>query len=426
MELCEQTILVCGNYLRRDSHVIRCYQKLDGSADKGFLYEYEQDDRPVLMELQIEEVFPLLTLLASADIPVQEEKVGILTRYCQCHSGPREPGTLVFSPARRQVFFQLTVPIADTPLSEASLSWMNRCAWDKITRCREELSILVDDAASLPSPRPARPVPSFPRENLLETKRLLSEELRDLDHLALGSNLDEESSSLFFNRVRCADKVYLEEISVHESGCLILSLRPEGRISGEELGSLSRICNRLNGAAKLAGLRSGGADGYVWSSAALSLWDGPVGGAEVSILEVLTLEILSEALQELRPPKQGGEEANEGEEDDEGEEGDEEELFRPHPHPLEAMHRRRILSEAQIDRPDPFPFEDPDEDIEVFPSMPGVPHFLHEMDKDEPGGADPWAGLAYTPPEEDSLGDLDSESGEDQDKGPGGKEEGAG
>ncbi len=418
MEFLEQTMQTCRDFLQRDPKIGRCYEKAGDSRNKGFLYEYRQDDRVTFMDLQIEEELKLLILFAHADILAAPQAGQLLANYCQTHTSPWDPALLVYSPERRNVYSRIMTPVLEAPLTGDTLDWMNRCAYGKLSACLDDLTALADGRISptwLPpeTAQPEHPMPcAFPDDNLRETKARLAEELRDAHYNILGRNLSDEDDVLYYCQLVTEDELFYERISVHESGCLLLGLRSAYRVSRELLGRAAQYCNRVNSLKLLAGLHACCRDGYLWCSCPVSLRDGPVGLESTSLIEKFGLHMLSNAIQTLQswilpewadavPAVEDGEEEPEREEDD---------LPRPTPSPApwSLMDVMRHAAEAQrgADNPGrpgcpeqvPFPgfFHEEDPDFPIPPEeegpLPGFESFFDDVDDG------PLPGLDQTPP----------------------------
>lgn len=306
MSQVEQTLQTCKGYLLRDPHVKRCFEKLDVSSSRGFMYEYEHNGHSIFMDLHVDEALPLITLFAHGDVLVKKEKAVLAAKYCQLKSSPWEPGLLVFSASQRRVFYQITTPFIEAPLSEQTLAWMNSCACNKLVACHEDLVSIAYDDLTLQWNNGEKDKETdlmqftFPMKNFQETKAQLGKELQDMRRNALGQNINDEEATLFFSQIMTKDMLFHEEITVDQSGCLILAIHSELKVSEEHLGRIARYCNQSNSSRKLAGMHACSRDGYLWFSAPISLWDGVIGSSSIGFVELFGLAAIHEALDTIQ------------------------------------------------------------------------------------------------------------------------------
>ncbi len=301
-----KAIEACRNALTQDPHVKRCFEKREESSNWGFLYEYEKNGEKFLMDLRFRKTLPLVSLFAHADVRAKRENLRTTARYCQLNSSPWEPGMLVVSPTTRHVFYRITVPDAEAPLSAATLAWMNNCAFDKLVRCREDLLFLAADewqgrqAARETKPETTEESALFPEENAQVTRERLKRELRSDYRISVSQNLDDNGATLFFSQLERAGELYHEELVLDKSGCLLVAIRPEIRVSEEKRDSLVLFCNEICSSWRVAGPHACSRDGYLWFSSPISLWDGPVGSPSVSFVEAMGMRELFEVLRKVQ------------------------------------------------------------------------------------------------------------------------------
>ena len=324
MNCVEESLRNCRDYLANAPHIRRGFETLEGSPEKGFMYELERDGCRIPMELLVEENWHVITLFAHVGVLIGADKYDRLAKYCQMHSHPDEPGMLVVYPVFRNVVYRLSIVVKERPLTAATLEWMNNCAYEKILECRDDLLALVQDDIPVRKPPeerdsgPERQSPAFPSDNLQETKKRLSEELLEGEEVTFCKNLNEDDPVLFLGSRLTENGELLEKISVNDSGCLIVALRAECLISREQIARAVRLCNRESAEQKLAGIHAYCEDGYLWFSAPVSLWDGPVGRASVEPIETLGSVVILHVLEDLGILERDEEESDEPEADDRG------------------------------------------------------------------------------------------------------------
>ena len=392
MEFLDQTMQTCRDYLTQDPKIGRCFEKDGDGRNKGFLYEYRQDGRVTLMDLQVEEELKILILFAHADILAEPQTGPILANYCQTHSGPWDPALLVYCPERRNVYSRIMTPVLEAPLTGSTLDWMNRCAYEKLSACLDDLTALADGRISftwLPRETAQPELPpscAFPDDSLRETKTRLKEELREAHYNILGRNLSDEDDVLYYCQLVTEDEIFYERISVHGSGCLLLAVRSAYRVSPELLGRAAQYCNRVNSLKLLAGLHAFCRDGYLWCSCPVSLWDGPVGLESTSLIEKFGLHTLSDAIRAFQGwirPEWAEAVPSAEEEEEEDPLGIEEEDFPPIPTPSRPWRLMDILRQAGNE-----PGESDDPGQPGFPGQVPFPGFFDEDDPDFPAAPD--------------------------------------
>lgn len=372
MEFYEQTMQACRDYLLHDPHVKNCFEKLDVSASRGFMYEYEQDGRRILLDLRVEEILPLVTLFAHADVLIKKEKAAVAAKYCQMHSSPSEPGMLMFSPTHGYAGYRITTTAIEAPVSEKTLAWMTACACEKIAGCRDDLGLLANDdwnprrTEKIRERRPESERPAFPEQNLQETKKRLTEGFKDSDHNhnALGQGIDEADTTLFFNQIMTENEIFHERISVDRSGCLVVAVRPEFVASAEQLGKLALYCNEVCSRRKTTRLHAYCRDGHVWSCAAISLWDGPIGKDSVDFAEMFAIKEAHDVLEKTLAWTDGRPDPAADSPSDEGPEADEKRPNRGRRFPPRDMMdilRENHPDDTEPERPEPD-FPEPDGD----------------------------------------------------------------
>ncbi len=307
MNYYEDSLKVCREFLSRNPHVDKVFEKQGKGT--GFLYEYEQEERRLLSEITVKPAESFVILRMESGIRADADALGITIQACQLCSSPDEPGILMISPDNRYITYLISSPIVELPVCEETLAWMHACAFGKITACESFLKMLSRNRLDpkLLAAMPKRKEDLLP-EGLKETLQFVVEVLKadfaETDGAAVNMLQSREDPVLFFNEIRTKDGIFYEKISVDPSGCLIVYVRPAVQIDRLEQGDLAPVCNRLNCEQARNGLLSGlhafSDDGFLCFSSPISLWDGLIGIEAVKAIENYALRHLEKCMSELR------------------------------------------------------------------------------------------------------------------------------
>lgn len=301
MENFERTMNVCEGYLSSNPFVTSAFRKEEGSSSQGFLYYYEKDEFSVMVDLRVDESIRHILMDVHASIePVKDESrvtKQLLYEYCQQHSGVDEPGFLCVSDRHNYVQYHISTPFIDGPISVETLDWMNDTAWEKLHMHTPNLQLLA--SGHLPEMQPDINIEKldsnlFPLDNYRKTVDSLPEQLLNSRHNVIGRNIREDKRKLYMDQVFTGEFALYRELRVNDTGCLIIAIRTEYRVPKSfQRGKLMVHANNVNSTHKVCGLRVLNKDGYIWISAAISLWDGPISGEAIEHVSSVLMSVVA-------------------------------------------------------------------------------------------------------------------------------------
>ena len=296
----EKTMEVCEKYLLDGSpFVVDAYRKEEGSSSEGFIYRYQKDGFMIMVDMLVDK--STLHVIVDAYAGIETINKGseitrqLLCEYCQLYSKVDEPGFLCVSEAHGCIQYHISTPIENSVISRDTLDWLNSCAWEKLKNHSASLELLAGghfpEAISLPmktgdeSSMEAGP---FPLENLRVTMKNIPDQLRDSNHNVIGRNIRDNTKRLFLDQIMLGNMTMYRELWMNDSGCIIVAVRSELKLPKMYRNRrLTAYVNEINSSRKVTGIHALTDDGYIWISAAVSLWNGPVNGETIERLSMI-------------------------------------------------------------------------------------------------------------------------------------------
>ena len=287
----EKSMKTFEEYLQNDSvNIFQVYKKGEKSHPYGFTYSYEKKGFKILVDLYGDEITQHIILDAHAAIEEIIKRTNsycqMLCEYCQKHSPVDEPGFLYYSDQHGYVQYHITTPFIDRPVSGGTFVWMNNCAWKKlrehIENLRRHASKHFAGTYSQEKTEQLAEIKQASKEGSKATHNSFPDKYYDIQFCKNDRKMQNTADNLYMKQIVTTNMTLHRELRINNTGCIIIAVRTEVIMPEPyNRGMMTAYVNRINASRKITGIHALTKDGYLWISASISLWDGPVSGKTI-------------------------------------------------------------------------------------------------------------------------------------------------